>query len=710
MSPHIISPGHALRLRATQVLQTSSGETRATGEEWLVRDVGAYLPGVFEEVVSMVKAVTLTPKLALHIRAIDSYTDQFGRKRHVGDEWLVTDEDTECYIPDVTEEVVKVVRLTVLKPRQYCVVVDAVGKDGRPQLGHRELRCGPLTFFLQPGERLESGIKNALLLQSDEAIVVTAQEELDDILPNGKKVHRSPGDRWMLNGPMDYIPPIEVGAFQTRKAIPLNENEGIYVRDVQTGQVRSVLGPQAYMLKANEELFEKTLVPLVEDILKKGGGIGDTNIRKMAYFESFVDDSYKKRDKTRVITYRCPNNCAVQVYNYAEKTARVVFGPDLVVLDPHETFNVLFLSAGKPKKPGALITICLMLGPDFISDELVVETSDHARLKVALAMNNYFTVKCGDAESEAKLFSVPDFIGFACREVGEESTHILHVYSSPFNLVSCSIASKIRGAVAGIPFEKFHKYSSEIIRAGVFGRDEHGKLRDQLVFPANNLVITNIDVQSIEPVDQQMRDSLSKSVQMAIEISTKSIERAAQHEAKRTEQKAKGELERQKLQNEKEAEEARCTLLELQAVAAAVESSGQSKAEAQARAERLLIEGQSAIELAELKAEAARIETNAELDCQTRAREAEIQFLKEQNELETSRARELGNIEVEKFSKTVDCIGQSTISTIAKAGPQAKMQLLQGLGIQNTLITDGKTPLNVYQASQGTLLSPPLAH
>ena len=50
--------------------------------------------------------------------------------------------------------------------------------------------------------------------------------------------------------------------------------------------------------------------------------------------------------------------------------------------------------------------------------------------------------------------------------------------------------------------------------------------------------------------------------------------------------------------------------------------------------------------VAELKAEAASIETNAELDCQTRAREAEIQFLKEQNELETSKARELGKIEV----------------------------------------------------------------
>ena len=45
-----------------------------------------------------------------------------------------------------------------------------------------------------------------------------------------------------------------------------------------------------------------------------------------------------------VVTYRCPCNTAVQVYNFLNKTARVVFGPDLVVLDPHESFNVLFLS------------------------------------------------------------------------------------------------------------------------------------------------------------------------------------------------------------------------------------------------------------------------------------------------------------------------------------------------------------------------------
>ena len=75
-------------------------------------------------------------------------------------------------------------------------------------------------------------------------------------------------------------------------------------------------------------------------------------------------------------------------------------------------------------------------------------------------------MKHGDKESEAKLFSVPDFIGFACREV----------------------ASRIRGSVAAIPFEQFHKYSAEIVRAGVFGKGKDGTTNKELFFKANNLV------------------------------------------------------------------------------------------------------------------------------------------------------------------------------------------------------------------------------
>ena len=63
---------------------------------------------------------------------------------------------------------------------------------------------------------------------------------------------------------------------------------------------------------------------------------------------------------------------------------------------------------------------------------------------------------------------MPDFIGFACREV----------------------ASRIRGTVAAIPFEQFHKYSAEIVRTGVFGKDKDGNFNKELMFKANNLVNT----------------------------------------------------------------------------------------------------------------------------------------------------------------------------------------------------------------------------
>ena len=46
---------------------------------------------------------TLTSKVALHIHATDNYTDQFGSRRCIGEEWLVTADYTESYIPDVTE-------------------------------------------------------------------------------------------------------------------------------------------------------------------------------------------------------------------------------------------------------------------------------------------------------------------------------------------------------------------------------------------------------------------------------------------------------------------------------------------------------------------------------------------------------------------------------------------------------------------------------
>ncbi len=93
-----------------------------------------------------------------------------------------------------------------------------------------------------------------------------------------------------------------------------------------------------------------------------------------------------------------------------------------------------------------------------------------------------------------------------------------------------------------------------------------------------------------------MRESLMRSVQMAIEISTKSVEASAAHEAQRHEQVARGFIDRQQLDNEREAERARQKLHELHAQSAAIESTGQAVAEARAQAEKLRIDGESDIE------------------------------------------------------------------------------------------------------------------
>ena len=73
----------------------------------------------------------------------------------------------------------------------------------------------------------------------------------------------------MIRGPCEYVPSVEVEVVAQRKAIPLDENEGIYVRDIKSGKVRAVCG-QTYMLNQDEELWEKVLPPAVEELLTQG--------------------------------------------------------------------------------------------------------------------------------------------------------------------------------------------------------------------------------------------------------------------------------------------------------------------------------------------------------------------------------------------------------------------------------------------------------
>eukprot|EP01089_Gocevia_fonbrunei_P023436 TRINITY_DN98_c0_g1_i2.p1 TRINITY_DN98_c0_g1~~TRINITY_DN98_c0_g1_i2.p1 ORF type:complete len:831 (+),score=300.11 TRINITY_DN98_c0_g1_i2:78-2570(+) len=669
----IVKPNTALKLRARKQCKDSDNKQRNAGEEWLLRKIGAYLPGVDEEIIETVAARVLTEKKAFQIRASKTFVDVFGKKRKAGEEWLVTLDDAETHIPDVYEEIVGEVRITTLTNRNYAVVLEPVGEDGTPQFGKKELRKGPVSFFLLPGERLEQGIQNVYVLGAEEALLLKARESYEE-----GEVSHAPGDKWMIHGPCDYVPPTQVEIVEKRSAIALDENEGIYVRDLTTGKVRSHVG-ESYMLKANEELWSKILPQEVEELLARARSNNERGGRSNAPVA--VSD----RDKTKVVVYRAPHGSVVQVYDYKEKKARVVFGPELIMLGPEEQFTVISLSGDTPKRADVIKSLSLLLGPDFMTDIVTVETADHARLSLKLAYNWHFDVDREADGSGHKVFRVPDFVGDASK----------------------AIASRVRGAVAAVSFDRFHRNSSEIIVGAVFGVDaETGSIKNKFFFPNNGLVITNIDIQSVEPVDQRTRDALQKSVQLAIEITTKSQEATARHEAERIEQEAKGRLERQKITDEAEAEKAKKELLGLQAQSAAVEATGQATAEAKARAEAAQIEGEAAVKQSELRAESRRIRAQAELEQLIKKNEQEITHTRATNNLDVTKARELSAIEAKKFKDVVDAIGAETIKKIAQAGPEMQAKLLGGLGLKSLMITDGSSPINLFSTAGGLIGQP----
>lgn len=81
----------------------------------------------------------LALQTALHLRARQNFRDLRGVTRKTGEEWLVTVQDTEAHVPDVHEEVLGVVPITTLGPRNYCVILDPVGQDGKNQLGQKRV-------------------------------------------------------------------------------------------------------------------------------------------------------------------------------------------------------------------------------------------------------------------------------------------------------------------------------------------------------------------------------------------------------------------------------------------------------------------------------------------------------------------------------------------------------------------------------------------
>jgi len=671
----IIKPNTAIKLRASRDLVDKYGLKRKAGEEWLIREVGSYLPNVNEEVVnSLVNAYTLTDKIALQLKAKADFNDVYGKPRNAGDEWLVTIEDSDMHLLDVNEIFINKIDITILSSRQYCVILNPV-VGGKPQYGKKIQRRGEASFFLRPGEKLRGDkIDEVIVLDENDALLLEAEEFYED-----GEIKRLPGEKWMIKGPCEFILPLQITLLEKRKAIPLDENEGIYVRDIFTGDVKVVSGT-TYLLSAGEEFFEKNLHPDVECLL--GSSFSNSQINEKGEVEYVKQALAAGREKWRMVTFRAPDNSAVQVFDYKNMSSRIVFGPELIKLGPHEEFTVINLSGKKPKVENQIKNLAVLLGPDFMTDIIEVETRDHARLRLQLCYSWKFeVVDKKDSQENGKLFTVNDFVGDACK----------------------NLAAKIRGAVSTVPFETFHKNSATIVKSAIFGLTTEGVAKNRLKFSSNNLVIINVDIQTQEPCDPKTRENLSKSTNLSINSINKMQKMDAEHKQKMFAEGSKGRLGLQKLEDDTHAERQNIEYLRKKVETEAVKSTGREVATAKATAKSNEIRGESTVEEAKLKVQALQIEVMSALIQEEEDLQEEIKRKEQNVDVLLDKLEKITKIEVDEFRKTVKAIGRETIISMAKAGPKVQAKLLESLGIKSFLITDGKNPINLFNTAKGII-------
>lgn len=524
----IIKHNLALRVKAKKDFKDRNGVDRISGEEWIIRKPGLYIPSAAEEIVKTEIPYLLSDTKAIILEATSNFVDIYGIQRNVGQKWTLTNETTGLHIPDVYEKVLQIIDKIILNKWQYCRIMNPY-RDGAHFYGAIEIRKGVCSFFLQPDEVLVNNkIEDVEILSKDEALLVMCKETFTD----EDDVKRTSGERWLIKGPRSYIPSVEIDIIDRRSRIYLSEFEGIYVRDIHSGDVKLVTNT-SYLLEAHEELWNKQ-VPREVELLLQGNG---------AYHIDNPPQLLKTIKNGQCISFTVPHNAVTQIFDFKLKKSKIVFGPELVMLQPHEHFTVLDLSGNNPKEEKKIKSLILRLGPDYISDTVEVETSDHAKLLLKLTYSWQFNYDKNNQEDVERIFLVKDFVGDCCK----------------------SIASRIRGIVSSCSFDSFHKKSSSIVQLGVFGKDSQGNLKKPLYFKANNLCITNVDIQSQDPTDSKTREILDESMKLSMGTNIQIQEAEARHREDRGNQEAKGKVERKEIEDATLLEDKKLVLLELEA-------------------------------------------------------------------------------------------------------------------------------------------------
>ncbi len=311
-------------------------------------------------------------------------------------------------------------RAVVLGEKEYCVIIDADGKR-EIKVGPARVFPGPYDQFMVKGSRGRIYDAYELLPQRALWLRVIAPIKRGDLaakLPRGVELESKdeyrPGDELLLTNVSTFFFPfneIEVLSPETGQAvvgndhstvfiekIGIDQKSGIYVRDLDTGEVRLVRGKQSYLVDPRKEVQITRTV-----------AADDWNL--------WVAASEPHKETGEAITTPWAISVIVPHNNAILATSadgqRVIQGPCVTLLGYEETLTPILLSTGTPKSDDAPLRTCfLRTAGNRVSDVINVETADFVRISIRVSYSVMFS-----PEQKDRWFNHVNYIQVMCEHL-----------------------------------------------------------------------------------------------------------------------------------------------------------------------------------------------------------------------------------------------------------------------------------------------------
>lgn len=463
--------------------------------------------------------------------------------------------EVSFYIPPTGIEVIPInnddsmgyVRDAVTLERlEYCILKD---EDGNKRYVH-----GPEVVFPEPTETFVTSPKKGYIFRAIElskisGIYVKVIAEYDEQIGKDTIAHHPVGEELFITGDdqMIYYPRPEHAIISydnkiMHHAIAIPEGEGRYVMNRLTGEIKTVKGPAMYLPDPRTEVVVKRKLtdtqcslwyPGNKEALEYNRGLTEKSVEKsmksinlddvaftaQSSYDSTLANLEAKANIARGTSYTKPRTITLDnkydgivtvdvwtgyAVNVISKNGNreVVCGPQTVMLDYDQTFEVLQLSTGKPKTTDHLEkTVFLRHENNKVSDIIDVETKDFVRCAIKVSYCVDF-----DPAFKDKWFSIDNYVKYMCDRERSIMKRIVKNYTIEEFYANYSTI------IRDIAIDAYDQDNCEASENAHMGR----------FFPENGMYVQDCEVLSLtveSEIESMLEEHQHEMVQKSLELS-----------------------------------------------------------------------------------------------------------------------------------------------------------------------------------------------